>query len=135
MRTVVVLICLWKLSTQLLRMCRVRVFCLSTRLFKGSANCTALAVAQRLYLSKQNLFWGYFTSRGQLYELFDMSCLGIKPGCGFGFSILLQALHPYRSKEQTLTAHINVSLGVGHWVVYGVSSYLQVPEEWVHDSL
>lgn len=74
-------------------------------------------------------------SRGELGELFDMSCLGIKPGYGFAFSILLQALHPYRSKEQTLTAHTNVSPGVGHWMVYGISFCLQVPEEWVHDSL
>lgn len=48
-------------------MCRVR---LSGRLFKGSANCTTSAVAQRLYLSKRNLIGGYLVSRGKLCKLF-----------------------------------------------------------------
>ena len=70
-----VLVCLWKLHSRLLRTCRVR---LPPCLFKGSANCTAFAVAQRSYLSKRNPFWGYLVSRGELCKLVhrSVSCLG-----------------------------------------------------------
>lgn len=109
-RTVVVLVCFWKRHSRLLRACRVKLSSLSARLFKGSANCTTFAVAQRLYLSKLHLFWGYLVSRGELRKLFHhcMSCLGIKPSYGFAsFALLLQASHPYGSKDQMFIAHTN----------------------------
>ena len=85
------------------------VYSLCTCLFKGSANCATFAAAQRLYLVKRNLFWGYLVSRGELCKLVHryVSRLGMKPGYGFAFSLLLQALHPYGSKDQAFIAHTN----------------------------
>lgn len=67
--TVVALECLWKLCLWLLITRRVRLSSLSVCLFKGSANCSAFAVAPSLYLSKGNLFWGYLVPRGELCKL------------------------------------------------------------------
>ena len=128
-RTVVVLVCLWKLHSRLLRACRVR---LPPWLFKGSANCTTFAVAHRLYLSKRNLFWGYLVSRGELCKLVhrSVSCLGVKPGSGFAFSLLLQALHPYGSKEQTFMAHTSN----GCHLVFLIPPTCKFLQEWMRDS-
>ncbi|KAM9650024.1 LOW QUALITY PROTEIN: endoplasmic reticulum-Golgi intermediate compartment protein 3-like [Morphnus guianensis] len=47
--------------------------------------------------------------RGEPCKLFHryVSRLGMKPGYGFAFSLLLQALHPYGSEEQAFIARTN----------------------------